>query len=121
MIQDSEAEILVIARVMHEAVRAFQAAHNQDAIPHWNQAPNWMRKASAAGARFRIENPDASESAQHDQWMQEKKDNGWVYGPVKDQKAKTHPLLIPYKELPLIERQKDALVAGIVAALTKKL
>lgn len=50
-----------------------------------------------------------------------KKDNGWVYGPIKDQKAKTHPLLIPYKELPLIERQKDALVAGIITALTKAL
>ncbi len=114
----SKQEVLVIARVMHEAIRAFQAAHDQPTSPHWNKAPRWMKDASIAGAKFRIENPKASASDQHVQWMNEKKENGWKLGTVKDPIAKTHPLLIPYGELPELERQKDALVAGIINALT---
>jgi len=33
---------------------------------------------------------------------------GWVYGPPpKDTDKRTHPLLIPYSELPEIEKEKD--------------
>ena len=103
---------------MHEAIRGFQAAHNQPVSAHWNKAPKWMKDASVAGVEFRIQNPSAPPDAQHVQWMQEKLDNGWKFGKQKDENIKTHPLLIPYNELPKIERQKDVLVASIINALT---
>lgn len=121
MKQFSDAEKELVARVMHEAVRAFQSANNQSPSPHWNKAPKWMKKASIEAVEFRISNPNASAADQHDQWSEEKKHAGWKFGSSKDAEEKTHPLLIPYEELPFIERQKDALVASIITALTTKL
>ena len=113
----TEAQIDVIARVMHEAVRAFQAGIGQSAAPPWNKAPKWMQKASRDGVLFRLLNPEAGPSAQHDQWMQSKLEDGWRYGKEKDGVKKTHPLLVPYEELSQEERQKDALVAAIIDSL----
>lgn len=117
----SDAQIDVIARVMHEAIRAFQTGIGQTAAPPWGNAPKWMQKASRDGVQFRLKNPNAGPSAQHDQWMQSKIDDGWKYGKEKDGIKKTHPLLVDYEQLPLEERQKDALVAAIIDSLTCKL
>lgn len=113
--------IMQIARVMHEAVRAFQAAIGQPAAPPWQKAPKWMKVASKDGVVFRIENPDAPPSAQHDQWMRDKLRDGWTFGPEKDPARKTHPLLVPYEDLSFEERQKDALVAAVVKSLSQPL
>jgi RyR domain len=112
---------LAIARVMHEAVRAWQTAHGQEPAPPWDQAPDWMVTSSVAAIRFRRDNPKAGSNAQHDQWMEEKLASGWTHGPVKDGAKKTHPLLVPYKQLPEVERRKDALVAAVIDSLSKKM
>lgn len=43
----------------------------------------------------------------HDNWMKFRLEEGWVHGPVKDIVAMTHPDLVPYDELPEVERAKD--------------
>lgn len=116
-----EAETLRIARVVHEAVRAFQAANDQPPAPPWSRAPKWMKTATAEAIAFRLAHPGAGPSAQHDQWMAEKVAAGWKRGKVKDGARKTHPLLVPYSALPLVERQKDALVAAVIDSLTAQL
>lgn len=117
----SDDKIEKIARVMHESVRAWQVANGQAASPPWSRAAKWMRESSFAGVKFAVDNPNAPASAQHDQWMKEKRDSGWVFGEIKDPAAKTHPLLIPYQELPELERRKDALVHAVIVSLTKDL
>ncbi len=116
----SDDQVQIIARVMHEAIRAFQIANGEPPAPHWNRAPKWMKTATIEGVLFKIKNPKASVSAQHDQWMETKLKEGWKFGKKKDGAKKTHPLLIPYAELPFVERQKDALVAAIITSLSKK-
>ena len=106
-----------IARVVHEAVRAWSAAHGQEGIPHWNRAPRWMHTSTLESVQFMIDNPDAPDSAQHDQWMEQKKRDGWVHGPVKDPKKKTHPMMVDYDALPDMEKRKDALFKAVVGAL----
>ncbi|MDI9872744.1 RyR domain-containing protein [Flectobacillus roseus] len=64
-----------------------------------------------------MNNPNAGPDAQHNSWMQEKIDSGWVYGQTKDTKAKTHPCLIPFKQLPEFQQKKDVLFCAIVDAL----
>jgi hypothetical protein len=113
----SEAHTLKIAQVMHEAVRAWQSANGQTPAPPWGRAPKWMKEASAASVAWSIANPDAAASAQHDQWLSTKKADGWTFGKKKDGKKKTHPMMVPYAQLPEMERRKDALVNALVKAL----
>jgi len=45
--------------------------------------------------------------AEHDGWMEYKLLNGWTYGPEKNEKLRTHRLLVPYSALPEPEKRKD--------------
>ena len=117
----SEETKQTIARVVHEALRAFRAANGEPSLPAWSQAPRWMIKSTLEGVKFRIENPAAPPSAQHVQWMQEKAVAGWSYGPVRDDGAKTHPMMVPYAKLPDSEKRKDHLFGAVVRALSDRL
>jgi hypothetical protein len=50
--------------------------------------------------------------------MAQKKADGWKFGKAKDAKKKTHPMMIPYRDLPAFEQRKDALGNAVVDALT---
>jgi hypothetical protein len=106
-----------IAQVVHSAVRALQIAQGETPVAEWATAEDWQKTSSREAVGFQIANPHAPASAEHDRWMAERIADGWVYGPVKDAGAKTHPLLIPYAQLPEAQRRKDALIKAIVAAL----
>ena len=41
---------------------------------------------------------------EHARWMQERVAEGWRYGPTRDDEARIHPDIVPWKELP-VERQ----------------
>lgn len=41
----------------------------------------------------------------HEVWAKSRMDQGWTYGPARDDARKIHPCLIPYEELP--EEEKD--------------
>lgn len=106
-----------IARVVHESVRAWAAAHGEAPMPAWNNAPAWMKASTRESVAHILAHPDEGPGAQHVQWMNAKLRDGWRLGPVKDAAAKTHPLLIPYDELPDFQQRKDALVIAVVKAL----
>jgi hypothetical protein len=44
---------------------------------------------------------------EHKRWCAHKLADGWRHGPRKDTRAKTHPWLIPWDDLPEAEREKD--------------
>lgn len=103
-----------IARTVHEAMRAYQIALNEPAAPPWDDA-GWMQDSSRDAVEFALINP--TPGAQHEAWVRSKERDGWVYGTVKDDSAKTHPSLRPFEELSETERTKDALLIAIVQAL----
>jgi len=41
----------------------------------------------------------------HDIWARQRLEDGWTFGPERDDKKKPHPSLIPYKKLP--EEEQD--------------
>lgn len=43
----------------------------------------------------------------HEVWAQSRMAEGWTYGPVRDDVKKQHPCLVPYEELPEIEKEYD--------------
>lgn len=116
-----EARLTAIARVVHEAMRAWQRGLGQTPAPPWRRAPRWMKISTQEAVLFRLKHPSAPLSAQHVQWMEEKRAAGWRKGPVKDAVKKTHPMMKPYDDLPEDERRKDALLAAVVTALAAPL
>jgi hypothetical protein len=108
-----------IARVAHEANRAWCAANGDHSQPAWEDAPEWQRRSAINGVTFNIENPQAPASASHDSWLAEKRDAGWTYGPVKDPERKQHPCFVPFDELPDVQKAKDHLFKSIVTALAQ--
>jgi hypothetical protein len=115
----TDEQIYDIARVCHDANRAWCKSAGDHSQSAWEAAPSWQQDSAINGARFLLENPDASLSAQHENWMAEKIANGWVHGTEKNPDATppTHPCLVPYDQLPEHQRKKDALFCAIVKAL----
>lgn len=43
----------------------------------------------------------------HEVWSQNRMNEGWVYGPVRNDEKKETPCLVPYEELPEEEKAYD--------------
>ena len=43
----------------------------------------------------------------HEVWAQSRMEQGWVYGEERNDELKQHPCLIPYEELPEVEKAYD--------------
>jgi len=106
-----------IAKVCHEANRAYCETLGDQSQPVWESAPEWQRTSAVKGVEFHLSHPGSSPSQSHEEWLKEKKATGWKYGPVKDPEKKEHPCFLPYDELPVSQRVKDDLFIGIVDAL----
>lgn len=104
-----------MARICHEANRAFCTTIGDDSQPAWTDAPDWQKKSAKLGVLFHMSGEHGPE-ASHNSWMKEKVDGGWVYGEVKDPEKKTHPCIRPFNELPPEQQMKDILFRSIVHA-----
>lgn len=112
-----------VAKVAHEANRAYCQTIGDNSQPNWETAPGWQRQSAIRGVEFHVQQHNAgtvpSPSASHDSWLAEKREAGWKYGPVKDPEKKEHPCYIPYEGLPLEQRLKDYLFGAVVSAFIK--
>lgn len=111
-----EDDALPIAKVCHEANRAYCLAMGDDSQPAWEDAPEWQRKSAISGVQFHHANPDAGPDASHANWLIDKERDGWKYGPVKDPVKKEHPCFVPYELLPVEQRAKDYIFRAICHA-----
>jgi len=109
--------VSLIAKVCHDANRAWCAANDDHSQPAWEDAPDGQIDSAIDGVLHVLDNPYATPVSSHLNWWTHKIEDGWVYGEVKDPVAKTHPCMIPYAELPEFQRKKDALFLAIVRAL----
>lgn len=119
MTDDEEERISRIAQVCHEAMRAFCASIGDLSLRSWDEAPQWQRLSTIDGVRFHLANPNATDATTHENWLRDKEQNGWRYGPVKDEKRKEHPCIVPFEQLPANEQTKDRLFRAIVHALDR--
>lgn len=110
-------DVVSIARVCHQANKAWCEAHGDLSQKDWEEAEQWQRDSAIAGVQFALANPEAPDSAQHDAWMADKMREGWVHGDKKDAAAKTHPCIAPFDQLPPEQQAKDRLFRAVVAAL----
>jgi len=73
--------ITIIARAVHEAIRAYQGALGEEEAPRWDQA-GWMQDSTREAVEFALKNP--TPGAQHEAWLATKRRQGWSHGAVKD-------------------------------------
>lgn len=101
----------------HEANRAYCVAIGDRSQVAWDDAPEWQRESAIKGVQAVRDGSAKTPKEQHQSWLDEKMRTGWIYGPVKDAEAKTHPCFVPYGELPPEQQRKDELFRAVVTAL----
>jgi hypothetical protein len=109
-------ETEIIAKVCHEVNRAFCEANGDHTQKSWEEADEWQKESTIKGVEFAIAANRTPED-QHEAWLKEKTEAGWVYGEIKDPEKKTHPYIIPFGQLPQTEKTKDFLFVAVVNAL----
>lgn len=57
----------------------------------------------------------------HEVWAASRLAEGWTYGTERNDRLKQHPCLVPYNELPEIEKEYDRNTAMQTLRLIKKL
>lgn len=102
----------LIAEVCHEANRVLQKQFKQPVSPPWDELDTDTRESVLDGVRRALSG--ATPQEMHDNWVLNYTDMGWVYGEEKDKGLKTHPNLVPYRDLSNAEKFKDKLFLGIV-------
>ncbi len=107
-----------IARICHQANKAYCESIGDGSQRDWADAPEWQRESALNGVEFVQANPGAPASASHENWLKEKLFAGWQHGAVKDPEKKLHPCVLSFEELPAEQQLKDVLFQAIVKALS---
>ena len=110
-----------IARVAHEANRAYCASIGDHSQKPWDEAEDWQQQSAMAGVLAILGGEVTSPEGSHEGWCNKRHAQGWRWGPVKDTEAKEHPCMVPYELLPEEQRAKDRLFFAIVEALGEEL
>jgi len=113
----TDEDIIRIAKVCHEAHRAWCAANGDLKHKPWEEALGYHRGATILGVKLLLRNPNLTDEEIHDLWWADKLKEGWQYGPVRDPVAKTHPGMVPYGEMEAYQKKKKPLFRAIVMAL----
>jgi len=107
---------ILTARSAHEVNRAYCRFLGDESQAPWDNAPDWQKASIMNGVIAIMRNPSLTPAQSHSCWMAEKLKESWVYGPVRDTVAKTHPYLVPYDKLPREQILKDVLFGAVVRA-----
>lgn len=105
-----------VAKICHEANKAYCESNGDFSQVSWEEAPEWQRRSAIDGVAFHIANPGAGPEASHENWMKDKLEAGWKYGEIKNAVLKEHPCLVPFSMLPKEQQFKDILFRTIVHA-----
>lgn len=105
----------LIAKVCHEANKAYCEALGDFSQPSWEDAPTWQRESARMGVELHLMG-DFGPEASHISWMKQKIEDGWTYGPTKQPDLKLHPCLVQFNQLPKEQQAKDFIFRAIVHA-----
>lgn len=125
-----------IIRIYDPAVEGYGNYTVEDFAKAWNYSKNYLVVASAAsleyvphpidvtGVELDEELMELTESIAenaHEVWASKRRNEGWSYGPKRDDVLKEHPDMVPYSELPESEKYYDRDMAMNTIRLVRKL
>lgn len=108
--------VVEIARICHEVNKAYCESLGDVSQPEWEDAPQWQKDSAMTGVKLHLME-DVGPEASHECWMHEKEEQGWKYGPVKDEKNKFHPCMVGFKDLPAHQKAKDFIFRQVVHSM----
>jgi hypothetical protein len=106
-----------IAEMCHEVNRSYSRLLGDYSHDCWEDSPEWQRESATKGVVKALEGLGPREL--HIEWLKHKEQTGWKHGKIKDEKALTHPCMVPYDELPEEQRIKDELFASVVRIMSR--
>lgn len=135
---------VVVLSVNEQEVRIFDPLSGQKAsyatdsfISAWKDSHYYIISVTKRGAReynpqpidannFQLPNDlkelmEAIAENGHEVWAKQRKEEGWKYGPERDDKNKKHPDLIPYSDLTESEKEYDRKMAKETLMLVQRL
>lgn len=110
-----------IAKVCHDANKAFCETNKDWSQFSWEVSPEWQKESCRAGVKYPLDNPNSAPSDSHNNWLKVKQETGWVYGTIKDAVAvpPTHPCIVPFEQLPDKQKMKDFIFQAICHGMAK--
>lgn len=131
----SEEELDFIASVAHSVQCGIDYAFGLPELHQWGLMGEVYKNQMKASVRAVLVH-DKSPKSLHDSWVKRLTQEGWVRGEVKDAEKKTHPLLVPFDELPIewklrlrqfraavipFRKTKNAVKSNLIPLSTKQL
>lgn len=103
-----------LARIVHEANRAYCTSIGDMSLVSWDDTDDEKKASAVDGVKKVVDNPSVTPEEMHENWKSFKIAQGYSYGDIKDDTAKTHPSITEYSNLPSYQRYKDSLFIAIV-------
>lgn len=108
----------------------------EDFLKAWKSSGNYMVTASETAVGYNPQPIDVADidldasleelteaiaENAHDIWARARMNEGWTFGPVRDDAKKHHPDLVPYSKLPDSEKEYDRIMAMNTLRLVRRL
>ena len=103
--------------VTHEVQESIKAACGEPLLGSWWQLDIGSIESTVKGISEVALDKDITPEKIHAVWMEDKLADGWTYGEVKDMEKKTHPCLVPFSELPEVQKLKDYVFIATVRSV----
>jgi hypothetical protein len=108
-----------IARVCHEAVRAYARAMGDFSYDPWDLAAKWRHAVTLNAVTYAIVHDHPGPEAVHGNWVRFMEEQGWSFGVARDDGRKKHYLMRAYEVLPTHHQAKFHIFCAIVHAMCR--
>ncbi len=135
---------VVVKKISDDEVEIYNPAIGEDTVVYprdkfesaWKEAKSYMARVKGKDFDYNprpIDLEDVELSADlldlreaiaenaHEVWADQRQEEGWTYGPTRDDLKKQHPDMLPYAQLPEAEKEYDRRMAFDTIKLMKKL
>lgn len=114
-------DVEFVCKLVHQVNDAYRVLIGESPKGDWDTLEDGVKDSTRKGVAFILSNPESTPKEIHDKWVSERTCEGWSFGQVMDETAKTHPCLTPYEELPVEHRIKDHLFGNTVKSVLNAL